>query len=179
MPQEIERKFLAYLTTKPKAVPKRLLQGYLAQSVNTVRLRLEDKVTTLTIKGPGSLSRSEVELVLDPAKAKELWPLCTSSLEKTRYKVNGWDIDVYHGALEGLVTAEYELRTVRSKLPPAPEGLIILAELTEEKGYSNSALASLNTETPKKAKQLVKSVYKKYAKTIKNIKNFRATLTIS
>lgn len=63
-------------------------------------------------------------------------------LRKTRHLVGHeghiWEVDVYHGALEGLVTAEIELQSEQEAvLLPAWLG----QELTGRREWSNEALA--------------------------------------
>lgn len=71
----------------------------------------------LTIKGHSSedgLSRYEWEKEISVTEAVELMALCGSGvIDKTRYLVpfgkHTYEVDVFHGANEGLVLAEIEL----------------------------------------------------------------------
>jgi len=66
-----------------------------------------------------------------------------SVIEKTRYRVESgghvWEIDVFHGANEGLVLAEVELddASVSPELPPW-----VGAEVSDDARYYNACLAS-------------------------------------
>ena len=122
------------------------MQGYLAREDGvTVRLRLIDSRAWLTIKGPGGLVRPEFEYVIPPAEAAAMLDtLCTGRrIAKTRHDVpHGdllWEVDVFEGALAGLVIAEVELpSTDHSVSLPAWVG----REITGEARYANAVLAS-------------------------------------
>lgn len=124
---EIERKFLvtsdafiAEATTKHEIV-----QGYLCKEKGrTIRVRICDEHAYLTIKSSKlreGLARFEWEKEIDVQDAREMMQLCLPGLiEKTRYIIpaesgmtNGqsrkWEVDVFHGRLEGRVLAELEL----------------------------------------------------------------------
>jgi adenylate cyclase len=145
---EIERRFLVAGAAWREGVTRirRLSQGYLAREGGvTVRLRLEDDTARLTIKGPGGLVRPEFDYAVPPAEAREmLATLCAGrALAKTRHDVplGGlvWEVDVFEGALAGLVIAEVEL-------PHPAHPLRIPAwaarEVTDDPRYANAALAS-------------------------------------
>lgn len=128
MPQEIERKFLvANDGWGPAGDGRRQRQGYLAVTERgNMRVRIEEKEATLTLKGrQRGLARSEFEyeIPLDDAEAI-LAELCTFVVEKTRYlrehAGHTWEVDVFHGANEGLVTAEVEMESEAEEveLPP-------------------------------------------------------------
>ncbi|HLX61410.1 MAG TPA: CYTH domain-containing protein [Planctomycetota bacterium] len=144
MPKEIEHKFLVRRELLPKLpAPSRLIQGYLCiRPTVRVRLATRGKSTKawLTIKGPGLLAREEFEYSIPAAEAKQLLKLCGSAvLEKNRYKVKGWEIDEFLGRHTGLWMAEYELKSVRGKLPKLPEW--VGAEVTSDGQYTNASLA--------------------------------------
>lgn len=123
---ETERKFLvrsdAFLARAVKAY--RIKQGYIAHDGgNTVRVRIRDNQGFLTIKGPSldGMSRFEWERELPLQDAEALTALCHGFIDKTRYLVPGgttpagterfFEVDVFHGANEGLVMAELELES--------------------------------------------------------------------
>ena len=148
---EIERKFL--LTGLPDAVRavrgERVDQGYLAIGEDgvEVRVRRRDGACTLTVKsGPGGVSRVEEELALDAGQFSSLWELSAGRrVEKTRHVVelDGGvcaEVDVYAGALEGLLTAEVEFGSEdasRAFSPPEWFG----DEVTGDARYANQTLA--------------------------------------
>jgi CYTH domain-containing protein len=94
------------------------MQGYICSDPDrTVRVRVRGDKGFLTIKGRGSedgLSRYEWEKEIPVSEAFELMALCGSGvIDKTRYLVpfgkHTYEVDVFHGANEGLVLAEIEL----------------------------------------------------------------------
>ena len=117
MGKEIERKYLVSGDGWGPADDGKLQrQGYL--SINdrgTVRVRVEAGRAHLNMKGKQTgLTRAEYEYEIPLADGKEILDsLCEFVVEKTRYKreVGGkiWDVDVFHGENDGLVTAEVEL----------------------------------------------------------------------
>ena len=122
---EIERKFLVRSEEfKLQAVSSyEIIQGYLCKEAGkTIRIRIRDTRAFLTIKSSRlreGLAKFEWEKEIDIADAKELMHLCLpGEIHKTRYIVPAppyegaercWEVDVFHGRLEGLVLAEIEL----------------------------------------------------------------------
>ena len=121
MAQEIERKFLVTGDFMQDVFRSyRISQGYLSSSPGrTVRVRVRDESGFITIKGPsfdGGLSRFEWEKEIPVGEAQQLLALAEPVvIDKTRHLVSNtdgvhtWEIDVFHGANEGLVMAEIEL----------------------------------------------------------------------
>ncbi len=118
---EIERKFLvrsdafmAQATTHYEIV-----QGYLCKEPGkTIRVRIRDTRAFLTIKSSRlreGLAKFEWEREIDLADARELMQICLpGAISKTRYIIptnndRKWEVDVFHGRLDGLVLAELEL----------------------------------------------------------------------
>jgi adenylate cyclase len=120
--KEIERKFLVNARIHDALAglqPKSIRQGYIldAEDGRTVRVRTKGPKGFLTIKGASEgISRSEFEYEIpyDDALAL-LGDFCPLVLEKERYAVTvggkTWDVDVFHGKLEGLIVAEIELES--------------------------------------------------------------------
>lgn len=122
---EIERKFLVRSKEfKLQAVSSyEIIQGYLCKEPGkTIRIRIRDTRAFLTIKSSRlreGLAKFEWEKEIDIADAKELMNLCLpGEIHKTRYIVPAppyegaercWEVDVFHGRLEGLILAEIEL----------------------------------------------------------------------
>jgi adenylate cyclase len=149
VPSEIERKFL--VPAVPGSVElgsgTRLRQGYLAiDGPVEVRVRLAGEVASLTGKSGAGLTRTEVEVDLTAAEADDLWSATDGRrIQKVRHRVplatgEVVDLDVYEGALSGLVTAEVEF--------PSHDAAAAFAapdwcerELTGEPGWSNASLA--------------------------------------
>lgn len=120
MANEIERKFLVLPTIHDylrEVSPKRICQGYImdAPDGRTVRVRTKGDKGFLTIKGPSvGISRSEFEYEIPLSEAAILLAdFCPKSLLKDRYELTYagklWEVDVFHGHLEGLIVAEIEL----------------------------------------------------------------------
>jgi CYTH domain-containing protein len=144
---EIERKFLVELPPPEfeRAPARRIDQGYLALDETSgaeVRLRRHGDELSLTVKGAGGLARVEEAFDLDEAKFESLWPLTEGRrVEKVRHELpGGVEVDVYEGALAGLVIAEVEFDSEEASAafePPDWFG----SEVTEDQRYKNRELA--------------------------------------
>lgn len=147
---EIERKFLV---TRPPAgleshPARELQQGYLALDPEgaVVRLRRDGVKTLMTIKAGGGLKRAEEEFLIDGPRFERLWALTDGRrIEKTRYDVPGGhgftiEVDIYHGDLDGLVTAEVEGSSVEAVMAYEPPSWCRL-EVTGDARYGNARLA--------------------------------------
>lgn len=148
MATEIERKFLVTDSSyRAEAVRKTdISQGYLSADPDaTVRVRIAGEHAWLTVKSRNTgATRGEWEYAVPKADALEMLSRCcgTRVLEKTRYIVpaaNGlrWEVDEFHGALEGLVVAEIELPAEDTPFEKAP---FIGEEVTGDPRYYNSSL---------------------------------------
>lgn len=147
MGTEIERKFLVRKGYAPDTPGVHYMQGYLASGRDgaTVRVRVAGEKAFLTIKGPpDGISRLEFEYPIPPSEARIMLKLLSRGqlVEKTRHKVvyaaHTWEVDIFHGENEGLVTAEVELSR-----PDEPVMLPdwVCAEVSEDSRYSNACLA--------------------------------------
>ena len=155
---EIERKFLLGELPSALAFARRraILQGYLAIDGETeVRIRRTPDGATLTIKHGGGEVRVEEELALGARQADALWELTEGRrLQKVRreMRVGGVDVevDVYSGALDGLVVAEVEFIDEASSQafePPPWFG----REVTEDPAYKNRNLSMFGLPADKHA----------------------------
>jgi CYTH domain-containing protein len=148
---EIERKFLvretpAHLDVYPS---DDIEQGYVAITDDgvEVRLRRYGSQPLLTIKSGGSGARVEEELEIDERRFRSLWPLTEGRrLEKTRYRIPAAgaatiELDVYRGALEGLITAEVEFDSADAAAAFEPPDWIG-PEITDDPAYKNQRLAT-------------------------------------
>jgi CYTH domain-containing protein len=148
MALEIERKFLvANDSWRDGSEGVRMAQGYLTlDPERTVRVRLAGDEAWLTIKGlTRGISRAEFEYPIPPAEAAELLKMCLPSIiDKTRHVVDfgghRWEVDVFHGANEGLLLAEVELDS-ESVDPPLPPWLG--DEVSDDPRYYNASLSIL------------------------------------
>jgi adenylate cyclase len=150
MPKEIERKFLVTdLSVIDGRVGSRIVQGYIADEPMTVRVRIIEAEAFMTLKcRTVGIERDEYEFPVPMHHARELIArYCASRvIEKTRYRVPHdqvtFEVDVFSGALAGLVIAEVELDTVDQAVElPCWVG----DELTHDKRFSNSALSLAQT----------------------------------
>jgi CYTH domain-containing protein len=145
---ETERKFL--IEQLPEDVVHdgalQIRQGYLAEDgAVEVRLRITEERSVLTVKAGSGLSRTEVEVAIDPADADELWAHTAGRrIEKTRYRIPAGErvieADVFHGELDGLRIAEVEFpdgESAAAFTPPEWFG----RELTGDPAWSNASLS--------------------------------------
>lgn len=147
---EIERKFLVLSDDfiRESYNCTHIIQGYIcASGGRTVRVRVRDEKAYLTIKGPSDadgLGRFEWEKEISLDDARSLLELAQGGfIDKERYLVRNadgvhtWEVDVFHGANEGLVVAEVELSSASDTFcRPSWLG----AEVTSDPSYRNSAL---------------------------------------
>jgi adenylate cyclase len=150
---EVERKWLiAGLESLPENVvattPDEIDQGYLTVGADGSETRVRRRAGrfTLTVKSGRGLVRSEAEVTLTAEQFEVLWAATEHArVEKQRRAVPGEggltiEVDVYSGALEGLVVAEVEFddpRGAESFVAPSWFG----PEVTAEDSYKNRSLA--------------------------------------
>ena len=118
---EIERKFLVTSNAfmAQATMQYEIMQGYLCKEPGkTIRVRIRDTRAFLTIKSSRlreGLAKFEWEREIDLADAQEMMQICLpGAISKTRYIIptnneRKWEVDVFHGRLDGLVLAEIEL----------------------------------------------------------------------
>lgn len=143
---EIERKFKLKSTTVLEGLSgSHFLQAYLAKGSVLVRVRVTENKAWLTLKGQplSTLSRPEWEYEIPVGDAKEMAKQSGAySLEKTRYfiehKGHTFEVDQYHGGLEGLYTVEVEIDSETS-LVDLPEW--VGEEVTGNRAWDNESLA--------------------------------------
>jgi adenylate cyclase len=146
--REIERKFLILSLPHGLAshAASEIRQGYLAiEEDREVRVRSRDGGFSLSVKQGLGLSRVEEEVELAGSQFDRLWPLTRGRrVEKSRYVLDHGEsrieLDVFHGALEGLCLAEVEFRSERDAeafSPPSWFG----TEVTEDDRFKNKSLA--------------------------------------
>lgn len=144
---EIERKFLVKDESyKQLATTKHTIQqGYLCKDpMKTVRVRIWDDKGFLTIKsaaGQNGFSRFEWEREIDLKDAEELMQLALpGKIEKTRWIIpvaDGlkWEVDEFHGRLEGRTLAEIELSSEQQPYERLP---FLGDEVTGNPAYYNA-----------------------------------------
>ena len=144
---EIERKFLLHrqlwdAVIKPN--PKKIVQAYLVNTAEkTIRIRIKGDKGFITIKGPTKgISRSEFEYEIPLADAEALiLQFAEKVIDKDRYEITFegklWEVDVFHGKLEGLILAEIELER-EDEVFSVPEW--IAQEVSHDVEYFNARL---------------------------------------
>lgn len=147
MGREIERKFLVKGGTDLRKLAgdsMNIVQGYMSvDPAATVRVRIVGEKGYLTIKGKTTgIERSEWEYEIPVTDAREMLCQCATReiavISKTRHRCGRWEIDEYHGGLEGLVTAEIELSSPEEPIE-LPDW--IEKEVSDDPRYFNSMLA--------------------------------------
>lgn len=144
---EIERKFLVDGDYKALAASHtHIVQGYIcSERGRTVRVRLRDELSYLTIKGPsldGGLSRYEFEKEITRDEALSLLHLCEPGIiDKVRWLVpfggHTFEVDEFFGENEGLVVAEVELQQADETFE---RPTFLGPEVTGERRYYNAQL---------------------------------------
>jgi CYTH domain-containing protein len=146
MAKEIERKFLLADRSCLNGLDgTRLSQGYLSRGDGaTVRVRVAGDAAWLTIKGGArGIVRSEYEYPVPVADAVAMLDeFCAGArIDKTRYRLeyhgHVWEIDVFHGANEGLVVAEIELEHEDEEFARPPW---LGDEVSDDPRYLNAVL---------------------------------------
>lgn len=145
---EIERRFLCRVVDEPalrRAGRESIIrQGYLAVGDPSVRIRQRDGEYVLTVKAGRGRVRREVELAVPPQEGEALMAMTGEHrLEKVRYAVGRWEVDVFGGKLRGLILAEVELEDAHERLPGPPPWLELVREVTDDGAFTNQQLARL------------------------------------
>lgn len=146
---ERERKFLvdAVPDNLVSSATVQLRQGYLAAAERT-SVRVRDAGTsgcTLTVKAGSGVERTELEWPITRQEFEAAWPHTDGQrIEKTRRLIPFGDhvieLDVFGGALDGLVVAEVEFDSISTSEdfePPTWFG----RDVTDDGRYTNASLA--------------------------------------
>lgn len=147
MAKEIERKFLVandeWRGHVTAVLPIR--QFYLVAGADrTVRVRMHDGKALLTLKfGTNAKERDEFEYPVPISEAEEMLAFVRGNvIEKTRHHVRHggylYEVDVFAGALEGLVLAELE---TPDDVPDTALPSWLGREVTGQPAYYNASLA--------------------------------------
>lgn len=153
MANEIERKWFVRSPEweKQSQLHYAIVQGYLATSDNaTVRVRNGDKGAQICIKSRNSgMTRYEFEQRIEQEDADAMMRLCDTVISKTRHLVpyggRTFEVDVFHGPLQGFVMAELELESEDAEFA-LPEWLG--REVTRYRCCYNEDLAQLVKDHP-------------------------------
>lgn len=146
---EIERRFLVDVDALGPLLHDRVpcdtfYQGYL-HTDPCLRVRVGGQQAWITVKGEGVTKREEYEMAISERLGRAFLPSCKNVIEKKRWTlsvpegngVRSWTVDVFAGALQGLVMAEVELRAEDEAIA-LPSW--IAAEVTHDRAYTNLAL---------------------------------------
>lgn len=121
-----------------------IMQGFLSRDPErTVRVRVLEDKAFITIKGKGhGAAHPEFEYEVPVEEARLMLELCEPPIiSKTRYLVmhrgNRWEVDEFHGDMQGLVIAELEVPSEDYKFPLPP---FVGLEVTGDPRYYNSQL---------------------------------------
>lgn len=150
MATETEKKFLVSGDFRDGVFKSiEIAQGYLCSAPErTVRVRLKGEKAYITIKGIGNesgASRFEWEKEIGVDDARELLKLAepgiiskTRNLIKNSDGIHTWEVDEFHGRLEGLILAEIELADENE---PFDRPSWLGEEVTGNPEYYNSSLS--------------------------------------
>ncbi|NLI91786.1 MAG: adenylate cyclase [Peptococcaceae bacterium] len=143
---EIERKFLVHHHLLPVLKGgERLIQGYLSEKPS-IRFRITGKTMVITIKEYFSGDRRfELETPAKEITSEEMDKLrelaVCPPIVKVRYKIPDeqgltWEIDVYEGENQGLITVDIELPSPNYPVE-FPDWVNTGKEITFDSRYSN------------------------------------------
>ncbi len=152
MSKETEFKFLvtgdSYKAMATESL--RIEQGYISKRPQgTARVRIKGDKAYLTIKGMNhGATRDEWEYPIPVEEAGEMLErVCEDGIiQKTRwivpYKGFTWEVDEFHGHLEGLTVAEVELPDEHTPLSEVPLPGFAEKNVTGDPQYYNSNLSN-------------------------------------
>ena len=148
-PLEIERKWLVNKFPAPfRSFPhKKIRQGYLLISPDggEARIREKDDKYTFTLKKGTGKVRQELEIEISKEDFDVIWTSTIGKrVEKTRFTIPNSgsmiEVDIYHGNLEGLMTAEVEFESEdTSNAFSVPDWFE--QEVTEDERFKNQSLS--------------------------------------
>lgn len=120
-------------------------QGYVRSGPPSVRIRVgEPRGSVLTCKSGSGVKRTEVETVVPEDVAAALMEAAGERvIGKTRWVIGPWELDRFSGVLEGLVLLEIELSAEDDPVPPPPDGVTVLREVTDDNRFTSNHLAGM------------------------------------
>lgn len=160
-PFEIERRYLVRVEEglwDRLGAGHRFRQGYVNTGSPSVRIRTgEPRGPVLTLKSGVGVRRRETEMVVTPEVAEGLLEAAEDRIiDKVRHPIGPWELDRFLGGLEGLALLEIELQEEDDPVPAPPDGVSIIREVTDTKGFASNALARLSKT---EQQQLVAQLY--------------------
>lgn len=156
---EIERKWVAQVRDVDalQGLPmEHVSQGYIIVGGAEVRV-CYDALTNrywMGVKIGTGMSRQEVEVEVSPKEGKRLFRMVTKwRVEKTRYRHEEWEIDVFHGDHKGLVLVEREFKSEAEANAFAARrydipGVLLHYEVTGNAAYANQNIAQRTSAFP-------------------------------
>ena len=137
------------------AAKHEIVQGYFdVQSSNCFRVRIKDGVNASQTKKTGSgESRLEQEVSTDLATTQLFLDQSQYKVIKTRIEIDGWELDLCHGPLEGIIVLEFEAKAGES-FPPLPDWIVSAIDVTDS--LTNLHLARLAYEIENETSQNVR-----------------------
>ncbi len=145
MAVEIERKFLVFSELLPQLTKgEEIIQGYLSTNPHLRYRILGERIVLNLKKFSHDGSRFELETEKISSSVDERQALLEMSIypaiEKTRYRIVHkelvWELDVYRGDNNGLITVDVELPALNYSIA-YPEWVNKSVEITEESQYFN------------------------------------------
>jgi adenylate cyclase len=146
---EIERKFRLAAPPGPDVLGAGcpIRQAYVLRGSTELRVRQKGPEYLLTVKTSGGLSREEWEIAVPEWVFLALWEeALPHTIDKTRHSIvegaHLLEIDIYHGALAGLVILECEFDSVQhADAFVLPAWAADAADVTDDPEYRNKNLA--------------------------------------
>lgn len=150
---EIERKFTIKKLPDLNNYPfVNISQAYISTEP-VIRARKKNNDYILTVKGEGLMCREEHELSLTKTSFEHLLSKADGNIiSKDRYLIPDGkytiELDVFKGALEGLIIAEVEFPSVEEANLYNPKDWF-LKDVTSDGRYHNSCLCTMDTNSIK------------------------------
>lgn len=159
---EIERRYLVRVAPglwRRLGAGHAYRQGYVRARPPSVRIRMgEPRGPVLTCKSGSGVKRREVETVVPEDVAEALMEAAGHRvIRKTRWALGPWELDRFGGLLEGLTLMEIELTDENDPVPPPPDGVSVLREVTYDKRFTSNNLARIDES---EQERLVRQVYR-------------------
>jgi len=147
---EIERRFIVeeHSLDLGSCRNAAIVQGYLIapRARDSFRVRIiDDARAVITLKSGSGIARTEKEYGLPLEAARTILEACGGLvIEKLRHYHEGWVIDVFGGALRGLILAEYEMESLDENFDRLPDWMVKTTEVTDS--LTNRHLAQISSD---------------------------------
>lgn len=139
---ERERRFIVDAKKLPPLPPGRLIRtGYFTRDGVAIRVSISSAgAHKVCFKSPGTIERLEFEYSIPRIDAEALLEMAPTILEKTRYDLDGWEIDEFHIA-DKFWLAEWEDQAGKPELDEANLPEWIGREVTHLRYATNQSVA--------------------------------------